>query len=72
MGNIFHKRKIFNYLENKMYIKAKCNDCKTWHKKMCTFRGKNGKRYCASCVPSDMFEKHIQYNASNDYTTLLP
>lgn len=73
MGNKIYNTKLFRFMEHKMALRIKCYDCKAWHKKVCTFRGKNGKRYCASCAPADTFEQHIQYGSpSNDYTTLLP
>ena len=50
MGNKIYNTKLFRFMEHKMTLRVKCYDCKAWHKKVCTFRGKNGKRYCASCA----------------------
>ena len=49
----------FKFMEDRIVIKAKCKGCKTWQKKIYTFKGKDGKRYCAACTPADTFAEHF-------------
>ena len=47
--------------------KARCYGCRTWHQRNHLFRNK-GRRYCASCTPSDTFHDVI----GGDYQPLPP
>ena len=57
-------------INRKMTLYAKCDACKTWHKKTCTFRGKNGKRFCAACTPSDTFYSVIRDETDDPFSLL--
>lgn len=66
LASKFYDSKTFYNLTVLATPKARCYNCRKWFIRSHLFRN-NGKRYCASCTPSDTFNNVI---GGGDYQSL--
>jgi len=61
LASKFMDSKTFYNLSQLAVPKARCFKCRAWHQRSHLFKNL-GKRYCASCTPSDTFTNVIGGN----------